>query len=362
MSSGKTKKVNQNNLATSLFKNKVKEVIKSTELDLIMTENQREEQRCESIISSLPSSNVGELVKKFQPLTDFGLKIIDTVSPLLTKAMVMGNHVYAITPVDLSFAMLGLFLCFFGGHFAVTLAALEAFYASGYERCATNAQYLWTEYKILWKKSREDDNEDLDGDGTADVLQMSARQLLTRKIGFFFANCSDPTRMMDMFYGIINSLTAVIAVLKVDFARVIMLGNSIGENLRKVASYTVVPTISTILPNRYHQWIAPMMNFLCKAIAISIAWSIQSVISAVQSAIRGGLMASRRLLKFANNRGWVNLNENDTYADEYLGWALAAIGVYFQITRFFAIPFPLNMLLWPADVFETSMRWVIQEA
>jgi hypothetical protein len=359
MSTGKPMK---NKLAPTLFKKHVGEVLKSPELEACMTENQKEASRVASIIDSLPSSNVGELIKKFQPITDFGFKVIDTVNPLLQKAIDMGTHLYAITPVDLSFALIGLVLCFFGGHFAVTIAAFEAFYAGGYQSVMENGQYLWTEYKVLWKKSREDDAEDKDGDGTADVLQMSARQLLTRKIGFFFANCSDPTKMMDMFYSIIASLTSVIAVLKVDFARVIALGNSIGENLRKLASTTVVPMISTVLPKKYHQWISPMVNLICKSLAISLAWSIQSVISAVQSAIRGGLMASRRLMKFANNRGWINMKEEDTYADEYLGWVLAAIGVYFQITRFFAIPFPLNMLLWPCDLFESSMRWVIQDA
>ena len=348
--------------ATSFFKKKVSDICKGDALKKIMTSNQVEEIRCESIVDQASNTNVGELIKKFQPLTDLGLKVIDAVSPPLQKAYELGTHLYKITPVDVAFAIIGIILTFFGGHFAVTIAAIEAFYATGYETVSKNAEYLWTEYKLLWKKSREDDQEDLNKDGIADVLQISARELLTRKIGFFFANCSDPQKMMDMFYGIVHSLTAVIAVLKVDFARVIALGNAIGESLRKIASYLVVPTVSTVLPKKYHQWISPIINVICKSIAISIAWSIQSVISAVQSAIRGGLMFSRRMLKFANNRGWTELDSEDTYLDEIIGWGLAAIGIYFQVRSFFAIPFPLSLLLWPADIFENSMRWIIQEA
>lgn len=326
-----------------------------------MTQNQKEEIRCENIIEKAGKSNVGEIIKKFQPLFDFGTKVVDTVSPPLQKAWSFAYSTYQITPVDIIFAIIGLILTFFGGHFAVTIAAIEAFYGTGYETVVKNGEYLWTEYKILWKKSREDDEKDEDNDGVADVLQISAKELLTRKISFFFANCTDPQKMMDMIYGIIHCLTAVIAVLKVHFARVIALGAAIGENLRKIASYTCVPMISTVLPSKYHQWISPVINLVCKSVAITIAWYIQSVISAVESAIRGGLMFSRRMLKFANNRGYIKLDEDDTYLDEVVGWALAAIGIYFQVKNLFGLPFPLNLLLFPVNTFESTLRWIIAD-
>jgi len=40
---------------------------------------------------------------------------------------------------------------------------------------------------------------------------------------------------------------------------------------------------------------------------------------------------TRSLLKYANNMKWIALNHEETMIDEYAGWALAAVGVYFQV-------------------------------
>jgi len=352
---------NQKNLlSTSMFfKKKAYNPETDGELKKIKTNNQKEEERTDSMIEKAGKSNVGEILKKLQPVINVFTQVFDTVSPPIQKAYGFLYHAYVLTPIDLLFAFVGLILTFFGGYFAVTISACEAFYNTGYEVVQKNAEYLWTEYKVLWKKSREDDKKDEDGDGVADVLQISAKELISRKIGFFFAHCSDPQKMMDMIYGIANSLMAVIAVLKVEFAKVIALGVAIGENLRKPATIIFVPILSTALPSKYHQWISPSINLVCKSLAVTVAWYIQRVISAVESAIRGGLMFSRRILSFLNDKGILDLKEEDTYLDEIVGWLLAFVGIYFQLNNFFGLPFPLNLLLFPISTFENILIWII---
>ncbi|CAN0532391.1 unnamed protein product, partial [Scytosiphon promiscuus] len=44
------------------------------------------------------------------------------------------------------------------------------------------------------------------------------------------------------------------------------------------------------------KWIAPMINYFCKFVAMTVAWWIQRFISTVQSAIKGGLLFSRSLM------------------------------------------------------------------
>lgn len=46
------------------------------------------------------------------------------------------------------------------------------------------------------------------------------------------------------------------------------------------------------------QWIAPMINYFCKFVAMTVAWWIQRFISTVQSAIKGGLLFARSLMYF----------------------------------------------------------------
>ena len=131
---------------------------------------------------------------------------------------------------------------------------------------------------------------------------------------------------------------------------------SIGNKLRPIMSKILVPAMTHLMPEDYHQWIPIIINYICKSIGMSVAWYIQRVLSAFHSAIRGGLMFFRALIKFASERGLTKINHEDTMLDEYLGWTLAALGFYFQFTQNFVLPFPMNLLLWPF----TALEWVIE--
>ena len=50
---------------------------------------------------------------------------------------------------------------------------------------------------------------------------------------------------------------------------------------------------------------------------------------------------------------------NDTYADEAVGYGLAAFGFYCQFTWGFGMPFPLNLVMWPFTLVEWYIRWSI---
>lgn len=327
----------------------------------VLTYNQEEDQRVKRMVEKGSNQNVGTVIEKLKPIIDAVIKVVDIVGPPIQKVVETGITLYNKLPMDLVYAVLGLILVFFGGSFAVLIAAVEAVYSSGWEIIRTNALYLYNEAQELWAKSREDDKLDEDKDGIEDVKQISVKELFTRKLGLFFANCKDPQKLIDMWYGIMESLLTVIAVLKVEFAKVIALGHSIGENLRKIASIPLVPILTAILPKQYHQWISPVINALCKAVAISIAWFIQRILSAVQSAIRGGLLFSRRMLCHLNDIGYLNLHQDDTYLDEIVGWGLAALGVVFQLYFRFSLPFPLNLLLLPASIAENVIVWIISD-
>jgi len=162
-----------------------------------------------------------------------------------------------------------------------------------------------------------------------------------------------------MISGIGNCFLAVLAVLKIDFAKVIALGNSIGEAMKKPANHLLVFPLQKVLPEKFHQWIEPGINYVCKMIAISIAMVIQRIISAVQSTIRGGLLFSRRTLKYLAEKGHIKFNEDESELDEIIGWSVALIGVYFQVINGFGLPFPMNLLLFPFSFFENFLVWMV---
>ena len=334
------------------------ETKKETE-NMPITKNENESNRVMLLLQSAKNSNVGDILKKLEPVITLFSSIIDKIMPIIITIYSYCEIVYNFLPLDIIYALFGLGLTFFGGVYVLTIAACETFYMTGWETTKIGIIYLKTEFERLWRKSKKDDNKDENNDGIADVLQITAGELFTRKIGFFFATCRDPQKLMDMLGAICQSLLGVIAVLKVNFAMTIALGAMIGENLRKPASYFIVPIASRVLPDKYHKWIAPLINVICKFVAITIAWFIQRVISSVQSAIRGGLLFSRRILGFLNRKGYISFNECESYLEEYIGWAVAGLGVYFQITHFFAVPFPLNFFLFPISCMENYLQWIV---
>ena len=86
---------------------------------------------------------------------------------------------------------------------------------------------------------------------------------------------------------------------------------------------------------------------------------MQRVISAFHSAIRGGLLFSRNILKYLSAMNYVHIDHDKTYLDELVGYGLAAIGLWFQLSLGFQVPFPLNLLLFPFTILEYLLIWVV---
>lgn len=336
---------------------------------IIQTENQKEDKRVKVLIQKKgirpgQKGSGGWLLDFISIMWNLISKVLNTVGPPIQKLIQATNDLINKLPVDLILSMVGLLLVFFGGFFSVTVATLEAIYCSGWETIKVNFAYLFAESEAIWKKSKEDDLKDEDNDGVADVKQMSITGLFSHKVGLIMANCKDPQKVIDMCHGIMQCNLNIIATLKVDMAKAITLGHSIGENLRKLMSIILVPALGYLLDKDYHHWIAPIINAVCKFISISISMLIQRVLSTTQGAIRGGLLFSRRMLKYLNSIKVVNIDHESTYIDEYVGWGLASVGVLFQVFLGFSLPFPLNLLLSPFTLVEEmlstffAIQWV----
>lgn len=136
------------------------------------------------------------------------------------------------------------------------------------------------------------------------------------------------------------------------------------SSLSPLGDRFLTPTLSKITPSEYSKWIPVLLGWITKAIAVSIAWYVQSVISAFTSALIGGLMMARAAYFFCVQRG-INLfglipkDHEDSRADEILSYIFAGAGFYTQFRLGFKAPFPLNLLLWPFQVLEWWIRWTI---
>jgi hypothetical protein len=100
---------------------------------------------------------------------------------------------------------------------------------------------------------------------------------------------------------------------------------------------------------------------IAKSIAMSIAWYLQTVISAFTSALSGGLVMARAAYDFCLSRGYklwgiVPDKHEESYLDEALSYVFAAAGFYFQFKMSFDMPFPFSLLLWPLGTFSLLHR------
>jgi hypothetical protein len=309
--------------------------------------------------ASKGSSQLAGYMEQAMPYVQKGTEVISMLAPY--AVMVKEHSVKAwkviepYGPEDLIPAFCGLIMCFFGGSYCTLIAAVEAYRMAGWDSTVTFLKDLQKDFLLVWEANKADDQEDLDGDGIADVKQISPQQLAQRKLRLVLITV-DPQRLTRALAGLNAGFLAVVATLKVQFAKAITLGNAIGDALAPPAEMVLVPPLRMVLPDEYKKWAQPLVMYTVRSAAISVAWFLQRVISAFHSAVRGGTMCSRNLLNYLGKRGIIpEINHEDTYLDEIVGAALAGLGLLFQLSFGFQLPFPLNIILFPF----TLMEWFL---
>jgi hypothetical protein len=195
--------------------------------------------------------------------------------PVVISAAKSGYAMYKVLPTQIIAMGYGLSLCFFGGMYPLSLAAVEAFRATGGDRMAAAAADLMEDLETLAHANAEDDKKDDDGDGIKDVDQISAQELLTRKAGLALRTI-DPDRFTQALEGLYSGIWGVLVVLKFRFARTVSLALSIGNFMRPLAAQIVAPSMALFIPPAYQQWIMPVVNYSCKVCTVSLRFLLLS--------------------------------------------------------------------------------------
>mmetsp|Transcript_12093 Transcript_12093/g.26791 ORF Transcript_12093/g.26791 Transcript_12093/m.26791 type:complete len:149 (-) Transcript_12093:102-548(-) len=137
----------------------------------------------------------------------------------------------------------------------------------------------------------------------------------------------------------------------------VTLACSVANIARKPAAQYLAPVLAVRCPEEYRGWINPGINTFCKVLAVLFAWMLATLIYAVQSAIQGGNIAARAMIRLLNKHANLKapIDESETMLDEAVGWTLAACGVIVQFKMGFRLPFPLNIVLLPLII----MQWFL---
>lgn len=283
---------------------------------------------------------------------------IDVIAPSVVHAFQTGRAIYTALPITVIEALAGLALCFFGGVYPLTVAAAEAFRASGGTVAVQSLAALWAEIIAVYEANKADNARDEDGDGVADVQQISRKELLGRKVALVMKT-ADPEKLLEAYKGLAQAMAGVCAALKLRFAKVLALAHSIAAAIRPVMVQVLGPVLIALVPSDYHKWISPTIEVSCKVLAGSVAWFLYRLVAALHSGVVGGLICTRALLRWANEKQLISCKHDETMLDEYAGWLLAAFGVYFQVSNWMTVPVPLNVLFFPVTICETYLQWVV---
>lgn len=321
-----------------------------------------------SVLAAFEKSpdSIRPILVKLAPVVAFVLEKSLDVAPHMQRGIAGSIELYKNLPHDVINGIYGLILCFYGGHFAVTIAAVEALRVSGtWEGLSRHLRTMWSNVDSAIKACKKDDEVDVDGDGVPDLKQLSQQALVHRK-SMLLLKAINPTDVSLALTGLYTGWLAVLTTLKFNFARVVALGSSIGENIASPAEKLLIPPLRLVLKDNgvKEEWALVAVRYACRWIAITIAWYLQRIMTTVQSAVMGGLLFSRAMLSVANRKGYTQqycgkeLDPESTMIDEYVGWSVAALGVWVQFQGF-PVMFPLNIGIFPFSLFEHFLKWMV---
>eukprot|EP00527_Entomoneis_sp_CCMP2396_P007816 CAMPEP_0198143648 /NCGR_PEP_ID=MMETSP1443-20131203/8696_1 /TAXON_ID=186043 /ORGANISM="Entomoneis sp., Strain CCMP2396" /LENGTH=319 /DNA_ID=CAMNT_0043806915 /DNA_START=106 /DNA_END=1065 /DNA_ORIENTATION=+ len=283
--------------------------------------------------------------------------------PHVIKFVQTAHDAWSKLPQNAILFVYGFVFCFFGGMFPTLFAAIQAAEYGGRKTVMESLKILSDEAIVIIEESKKDDKEDKDGDGIDDVKQLSKQEYMQRKT-LLVLRKMNPEKLDKALASLYKVWLAVVAVLSVEFAKTISLALSIADFLQKPCDRFITPVLQRVIPDEYDKWVPVTLSWITKAIAMSIAWYLQTVRSAFASAMKGGLMMGRAAFQAMVHRGitlggLIPEDHGKSVVDEALMYGFAGLGFYTQFSLGFSLPAPLNIILFPLQLAEQYIRYTI---
>jgi len=294
------------------------------------------------------------------------MRFLALIVPIYINLYTKAYYYYSKLPKNVMSMIFGATLCFFGGTFVASLAAVEAARTMGLERMLENLGVVMKEMKVIKEAHEEDEQRDDDGDGVADVDDLPPHELIKHKTVVAMEAVKDPAKLQGAVGGLWAAYLAVLATLKLQFARTTALALGIAEMVEFPVMRVCAPPLKLALGDKLAHWTETIVDSAIKLVAIIFAWYVQMVIAAFNSGLRGGRIFADALFSLALERGWMEklpewmakqpYDPDNSYLDEVVMYTLAAGGIAFQLGFGFTLPFPLNLILFPLQIIE----WILK--
>ncbi|AIN98193.1 hypothetical protein LPMP_211140 [Leishmania panamensis] len=286
---------------------------------------------------------------------------LDRASPYFAKAADYASVVKEQTTrfklEEFGPMLLGLALCFFGGAYTMLIAVVETVHLLCWEDLKHSFEVLYHNYELAAEQNRKDNCVDVEGNGVEDVLEMCHTELLSCKAVLFLKSVDvEAAQMAGRTFG--AAAMAVIAALRVKFARSLALGGSLAN--MAMDYIPLEEALRDALPAEHKKWAGVIAKVVINAIAMMLASLVSGAIGMLHSCIRGAHMFVQHTVHLAKDHG---LLEDDMTLDNPKAKALvavvASIGLLWQATHTEANPFPINVFLLPFTVAEYALFFLV---
>ena len=136
-------------------------------------------------------------------------------------------------------------------HFSIILPLFfQAAEHGGLTTVRKSLSSLSNEVLIIIDESKKDDKVDADGDGIPDAKQISGRELVKRKVKLVLKKM-DPEKVNKAIAAIYKVWMSVLAVLTIQFARVIALALTIADFAKSLTDRLILPIVKMATPKDY---------------------------------------------------------------------------------------------------------------
>lgn len=277
--------------------------------------------------------------------------------------------IYKLLPMNIAQIVFGAALCFFGGVYFTSIAAIEAFRQFGGQIVVDELTICWDEACNIAAASEEDDKVDANKNSIPDVEEMSRNELVNHKARVAMVAVKDPQRLMKAIQYLLSGYVSVLATLKFQFAKTVALSLAIAEMLELPFVRIFGPILAMAMGPELNHWVSAIITTTLKIVAVIVATYIQAIISAFYSALRGASMVGEAVINIASERGIMDMlpdklvekpfDANNSWWDEIIGFPLAAFGFWYQFSHGFSLEFPLDLLFLPLTIIEWFLRWQV---
>ena len=309
-----------------------------------LTGAERMQQYLEASALSADTVNpeAGKYLRLATPVLTATVSALMYIAPFYMWLYSKAYQLYCVAPTNVLQLVFGAALCFYGGTFVASIAAIEAFRQMGWQRCLEDVHVLMAEASLVTDANAKDDQKDDDGDGIADVDQISPAALAQRKSKLVMMTIKDPRKVQAAVGSLWAAYLAVLATLRLQFAQTTAIALGIVEVLQFPLMRVLAPVVATAMGPDLKHWVETVVDTGIKVVAVIVAWYVQMIISAFYSAVRGGRLFADGLVSIVHDRGWERQLEklpfvkkpfhpDTSYLDEAVGYSLATVGFVMQV-------------------------------